>query len=232
MHAGRLLAAQIVPRYKDEDVSILALSDGGVVVGMQIAQQLHCPIGFLLIAEIDLPQELITIAGMSQDGSFSYNKMYSAGEIEEVLLEYRGVIEARKMEKLQELHRTLNAGGLVRKDLLLHKTIILVSDGMSSGFSLDLALEFLKPISYKKLVIVTPMASVPVVDRMHLVGDDLYVLNVLEDYISTDHYYDTKDVPPHDVVVKTVAHIMENWRETPKSAEMPSPNEASNSPQA
>jgi len=211
MQAGRLLASQIVPHYQGEKVSIVALSDGGVVVGMQIARQLHCPIGLMLVAEIDLPQELMTIAGMSQDGAFSYNKMYSAGEIEEVLQEYRGAIEAKKMQRMQELNKSLGTGSLLRKDLLEHYTIILVSDGMVNGFSLDLAMEFLKPISYKRLVIATSMASVPAVDRMHIVGDDLYILNVLEDYISTDHYYDTNDVPPHDIVIKTVSHIMKEW---------------------
>lgn len=211
MHAGRLLANQIAPKYTGEPVSVLALSDGGVVVGMQIARQLRCPIGLLLVAEIDLPQELITVAGMSQDGAFSYNKMYSAGEIEEILQEYRGTLEARKMERLSELHRSQGSGTLIRRDLLEHYNIILVSDGLANGFSLDLAMEFLKPVSFKKLIIATSMASVPVVDRMHILGDDLYILNVLEDYISTNHYYDTNDVPPHDVIVRTVEHIMAEW---------------------
>lgn len=212
MQAGRLLASQIAPKYQGEPVSVMALSDGGVVVGMQIAQQLHCPIGLLLVAEIDLPQEMMTVAGMSEDGAFSYNKMYSSGEIDEIVQEYRSTIEAKKMERLNELHRAAGGGNLIRRDLLEYHTIILVSDGMNSRFGLDLAMEFLKPVSYKKLVIATSMASVPVVDQMHIIADDLYILNVLEDYISTDHYYNTNDVPPHDVIVNTVTQINANWK--------------------
>jgi predicted phosphoribosyltransferase len=76
---------------------------------------------------------------------------------------------------------------------------------------LDLAAEFLKPIHLKGLVIATPFASVPAVDRMHILGDDIFCLSVIEDYISTDHYYDTQDVPPHDLVVKTIDKIIGQW---------------------
>jgi len=138
--------------------------------------------------------------------------MYAPGEIEEFISEYRGFIEEQKFNKMSEMHRLLGGSGLIRPDLLEHKNIILVSDGLSSGFSLDVAMEFLKPISIKKLVVATPFASVPAVDRMHILADDIYCLNVLEDYISTDHYYEKNDVPHHEVVVKTLEEIMQHWQ--------------------
>jgi predicted phosphoribosyltransferase len=211
MQAGRLLAAQIVPRYSGQEVFVLSLSDGGVVVGMQIAQQLHCPVGMLLVDEIELPQEVVAIAGISQDGAFTYNKKYSSGEIEEIVSEYRNVIEENKMEKMQEMQHLLGSGSLVRRDLIKGRNVVLVADGFSSGFSIDLALEFLKTMDYKKLVIAAPQASIDAVDRMHILADDLYVLNVVEDYIDTDHYYDVKDVPPHDVIISTVERLMKEW---------------------
>ena len=36
-HAGQVLAAQLLEKYRYEDCAIIALSDGGVVVGEQIA---------------------------------------------------------------------------------------------------------------------------------------------------------------------------------------------------
>lgn len=211
MQAGRLLAAQIVPRYTDQECFVLSLSDGGVVVGMQIAQQLHCPIGMLLVDEIELPQEVVAIAGISQDGAFTYNKKYSSGEIEEIVSEYRNVIEENKVEKMQEMQHLVGKGSLLRRDLIKGRNVVLVSDGFSSGFAIDLALEYLKTSEYKKLVIAAPQASIESVDRMHILADDLYVLNVVEDYIDTDHYYDVKDVPPHDVIISTVERLMQEW---------------------
>lgn len=207
-----MLAGQVSQKYQGAETSILALSDGGVVVGMQIAMQLHCPIGMMLVDEIELPREMVAIAGITQDGSFSYNQAYSPGQIEEMVSEYRGVIEQQKLVKLHEMHEMLGKSSLIRRDLLDNRNILLVSDGLSSGFSIDLAISYLKRIPYKKLIVVTPLASVSAVDRMHILADDIFCLSAVEDYINTDHYYDTKDVPEHSVVVQTVAGIINNWK--------------------
>lgn len=209
LQAGRMLASQLLPRYKDEDCVVIALSDGGVMVGAQIAMQLHCGISMLLVDEIELPMEMIAIGGITQDGSFAYNMAYSPGELEEMLMEYHGTIEQEKLEKLSEMHRLMRSANLIRPDLIKNRNVILVSDGLSSGFSIDLALQYLKPIAIKKLVIATPLASVPAVDRMHILADDIYCLSVVENFITTDHYYDTQDIPDHDLVIKTIGQIVE-----------------------
>lgn len=212
MQAGRMLANQIAPKYAGQDCVVVALSDGGVVVGSQIALALHAPLCMILSDEIQLPRELTALAGITQSGSFSYNHAYSDGEITEMAGEYRGAIEQQKLEKLHRLHRDAGGGALIREDMLDEKIIFLVSDGLNSGFAIDLALEYLKPVSYKSLVMAVPFASVQAVDRMHVLASDLYCLNVIADYFSTDHYYDTNDVPNHELVLKTVSRIVADWK--------------------
>lgn len=191
---------------------MVGLSDGGVMVGAQIALRLGCVLTMLLSDTIELPRENMAIAGISQDGSVSYNAAFSPGEIEEIMSEYHGVIEQEKLEKLHQMHRLVGRGGLIRKDLLRDHDVILVSDGLSNGFSLDIATQFLKPIHTKSLIVATPLASIPAVDRMHILADDIYCLSVIEDYISTGHYYDTQDVPAHELVVKTIEQVVSHWQ--------------------
>lgn len=212
MQAGRMLANQVAEKYKGEDSVVVALSDGGVMVGAQIAMKLNCAIGMLLADEIELPREMVAIGGITSDGSFTYNHAYSSGEIEELMMEYHGFIEQEKLSKLHEMNRLIKSGSLIRPDLIKNRNVILVSDGMSSGFSLDLALQYLKPIPMKKLAVATPLASVNAVDRMHVLADEIYCLSVLENYISTDHYYDVQDIPDHQDVINTIEHIVENWK--------------------
>lgn len=213
VEAGQKLAAQIVKKYAGKPCAVVGLSDGGVMVGAQIAIQLHCVLTMLISEAIELPREPEAIAGISQDGSFSYNSAYSPGELEELLAEYHGLIEQEKLQKIQDLQRlTGHRGGLIRKDLLRDHNVILVADGLSSGFSLDIAAEFLKPIHVSRLIVATPLASVKAVDRMHILADEIYCLSVIEDFISIDHYYDTQDVPAHDLVVKTVDEIVAHWK--------------------
>jgi putative phosphoribosyl transferase len=212
LQAGRMLASQISRKYGGQDCAVVALSDGGVVVGAQIALQLHAVVMLLLADQIELPREIIALAGITQDGSFSYNQAFSIGEIDEMVSEYRGLIEQQKLEKLHEMNRSLGRGGLIRQDLLEHRHVILVSDGLSSGFAIDLAIQFLKPVPVKSLVVATPFASVQAVDRMHILADDIFCMNVLEDYISTNHYYDAQDVPGHDVILDTVERVIRDWK--------------------
>jgi len=212
VEAGELLAKQIIEKYKGNECAVVALNDGGVMVGAQIALQLHSVLTLLLTETITLPREDSSVAGISQDGAFAYNPKYSSGEIEEFVSEYYHLIEQEKMTKMQEMHRLMGNGGLIRRDLLENHNVILVSDGLVDGFALDVAMQFLKPIHTKKIIVATPLASVHAVDRMHVLADDIYCLNVLEDYISTDHYYDVQDVPSHDKVIKTIEQIVGHWK--------------------
>lgn len=211
--AGQQLADLIAEKYQGQANAVVGLSDGGVMVGAQIALRLGCVLTMLLSETIELPRETTALAGITQDGIVSFNAEYSDSEIYNFVSEYRSVIEQQKIEKLRELHRkTGKKGGLISKSLLRDRNVILVSDGLSNGFSLDLAAEFLKPVRIKKLIVATPQASVRAVDRMHVLADDIYCLSVVEDYISTDHYYDTQDVPPHELVVKTVEQVVSRWK--------------------
>lgn len=212
VEAGQQLAKQISQKYKGNDCAVVALSDGGVMVGAQIALELHSVLTLLLSDTITLPREDAAVAGISQDGSFSYNQRYSQGEIDEFVGEYYHLIEQEKMNKLGQMHRLVGRGGLIRKDLLRDHNVILVSDGLQDGFLLDVAVQYLKTIEIKRLIVATPLASVPAVDRMHVLADEIFCLSVIEDYISTDHYYDAQDVPSHDKIVKTIEEIVSHWK--------------------
>ena len=206
-----MLANQLVPEFRYENCVVLALSDGGAMVGSQIAMSLHCAMELLITEEIELPREPDALAGIAQDGSFSFNTFYSPGEIDELMSEYYHYIEQEKISKLQQMHRMIGNSITLKKSMLKGRHVILVSDGMKSGFALDIAAQFLKPIAIESMIIAVPIASVKAVDRMHVVADKLYVLSVVDDYISTGHYYDKEDVPEHQVVVDTVQKIILNW---------------------
>lgn len=212
VEAGQLLAKQITQKYQGKPCAVVALNDGGVMVGAQIALELKCVLTLLLTETITLPRENDAVAGISQDGSFSYNQHYSQGEIDDFVGEYYHYIEQEKMTKMQEMHRMTGRTGLIRKDLLRDKYVILVTDGLLDGFSLDVAMQYLKMVHTERIMVATPLASVKAVDRMHILADEIFCLSVLEDYISTDHYYETQDVPPHDKVVKTVEQIVTHWK--------------------
>jgi len=212
MQAGRMLASRLVAKYSGENCAILALNDGGVMVGAQIASQLRCIIMLLLSDEITLPREPDPLAGITSGGDFAYNSQLSSGEIEEYTSEYFGLIEQEKRTTMHDLNRTAKKGSTVNKNLLKGQSIIIVSDGLKSAFSLDLALVYLKTIDIKNLIIATPIASVKAVDRMHIIADEIYCLSVVEGYINTDHYYDYHDIPEHEEIINMLKNLIEMWK--------------------
>ena len=141
----------------------------------------------------------------------AYNHNLPDAEIAAMASENYSVIEQEKLKQMHEMHQMVGAGGTVRKDLLKNHNVIVVADGLKTGFAFDLAVEFLKPIAIEKLVAAVPLASVQAVDRLHIQADDLYCLDVISEYMETDHYYEAQDVPDHATVLKTVEQIIQNW---------------------
>jgi putative phosphoribosyl transferase len=210
--AGAKLAAELLERYRYENCAVVALSDGAVLVGEQIATSLHCILTMLLIENIEIPGESMSFGGVSQGGTFTYNGMMSAGEAEEYTSEFHGYLEEQKREAFQRINRLLGDGGLIDNEMLRDHTVILVSDGLDNGASLDVAVDFLKPIRVKRLVVVAPVASVQAVDKLHMLADELHILDVKDNYLGTDHYYNQNDIPSHEETVAKINQIVLNWR--------------------
>lgn len=210
--AGELLAARLVDQYRYENCAVVALSDGAVEVGEQIAKALHSILTMLLIEQIEVPGESVAFGAVNQNGGFTYNGMFSAGEIESYTSEFHGYLEEQKREAFQKINRLLGEGGVIDNDMLRDHVVILVADGLDNGTSLEVAVDFLKPIRLRRLIIVTPVASVAAVDKMHILADEIHVLDVKENFLDTNHYYDKNDIPSHEEVIAKINEIVLNWR--------------------
>jgi putative phosphoribosyl transferase len=209
--AGYRIAIELMP-YRYENCVVVALSDGAVQVGRQIAASLHCTLTMLLVEHIDVPGEGQTFGTLNQSGRFVYNGMFSAGEVEEYYNEFHSYLEDKKRERFQQINRLLGYGGLVSEGMLRGQVVILVSDGLQNGASLDSAADFLKPVRVQRLIMVTPIASVEAVDRMHILADELHVLGVTDNFLDVNHYYEVNDVPTHDETVRTLNDNILEWR--------------------
>lgn len=218
--AGRLLA-QKLEKYKPKHIVVVALGEGSSLVAAQIAMKLHANMCLYAIKDITVPGEDDVLAGLGSGDTFAYNSYFSPGQLEEYTSEYRSYIEQQRMDRSHELHALLGDEGEINKNLLRHRTVIIVADGLASGYSLDVATAFMKRVAIKSLVIATPVASVAAVDRMHLLADEVYCLNVTDNFIGVDHYYDENVIPSIDGVVKMMRNISINWDRELPPAEAP-----------
>ncbi len=207
--AGHILAGKIADKYPIEKCLVVCLSEGAVIVGLEIAKTLRCEIFLLVTQDVELPGELDPIGSMSSSGVFTYNQgAYPAGELESINANYHSIIEQNRMNAFQKLNRINSKdGSSIPKSHLKNHNIILVSDGLRNGLSLDVAADFLKPIKIKNLILATPIAAVEVVDKMHLLADKIFCLDVVGDFITTDHYYENNIMPEHAVIISSMEKI-------------------------
>lgn len=158
-----------------------------------------------------MPRELQPLASMSTAGTFTFNHNLSHADLEEITTEMRPLIDQQRLETFQKLNRIVSKDGEINKKLLKNHTVIIVSDGLSNGMSIDVANDFLKSIVTKRTVIATPICNIGIVDRIHLLADDFYCIDVIEDGFPLAHYYDTNELPDHDTVMATMKNIALQW---------------------
>lgn len=210
--AGEKLAAVLTEKYRYEDCAVVALTDGAVLVGEPIAAELHSVLTMVISDDIEIPGENLMIGGVSQNGNFVRNSFMTQGQFDGYQSEFFGYFEQRKRESFQKINRLLGDGGTIDLDLLRDRVIILVSDGFSDQSSIDVALDFLKPVRYKKLVVAAPVASVAAVNRLHIAADELQILDVKANYLDTNHYYEDNSLPSHEETIDKINNIILNWR--------------------
>lgn len=210
--AGEQLARQLFDAYRYENVAVVALGDGGVAVGEPIAERLHCILTLLLSEDISMPGGALKFGAVSQTGQFTQSSSLTSSEVTEYGTEYHGYMEEQKRQAFHKINRLIGDGGIIDGDLLRNHTVVLVSDGLNDTTALDVALDFIKPIQIQKLVIAAPIASVEMVDKVHIIADELHILDVKTNYLNTDHYYDQNDLPSHEETIAKINQIVLNWR--------------------
>ena len=210
--AGEQLARLLVEKYRYENVAVVALGDGGVAVGEPIAERLHCVLTMLVSETVDVPGEGQSFGAMSQTGQFTFNSELGAEAVGEYVNEYHGYFEEQKRQALHRINKLIGDGGVIDQTLLQDHTIVLVTDGLNDMTILDVAMDFLKPVRMQKLVNAAPIASVELVDKVHLIADELHILDVKSNYLDTNHYYDQNDLPSHEETIAKINQIVLNWR--------------------
>lgn len=200
--AGRLLADKL-QQYRTKPCAVLAMSAGGVIVGAQIAMRLHCHLMLLSSENIVLPGEHEPIAALTAN-SFSYSGKLSESEIDYINGEFHGVIDTQRMVKQHALNRLVTKDTKITPNDLRDRVVVAVSDGFTDTLGLDVLEDFIKPIRTKRLIIAAPLTNVKALDKMHLLADELVILDVREDMISIDHHYEKNNIPSYKDLIKII----------------------------
>jgi len=210
--AGAKLASELINPYRYENTAVVSLDSGGVAVGYQIAIYLHATLQLLLSEAIRIDDESIDYATVLPEGVVAKNPDMSESEDQYYYGEYAGQLDDGIREAESKINRMLGDGGDINTEVLRGRNVILVSDGLKSGTMLDAAVKWLKPVRAEKIILATPIISVEALDRAHILVDELHILGVTPNFISTEHYYDQDDAPDKKMVKKMMDATILGWK--------------------
>ena len=192
--AGRRLAEKL-KRYKGSNTLVMAIPAGGVPVAAEIANALQLPADLLIVRKIPLPDNPEAGFGaMGPDGEMILNVPWVA---QLHLAEYEIVSQKQKtIESIKKRDQIFRKGRPYPD--LNGKAVILVDDGMASGYTMLAAIGFTRRLEPTKIITAVPTASNKTVDFVLLQVDELVCLNVRRGYYfavadAYENWYDLDD---------------------------------------
>ena len=209
--AGVKLADELMPLYRYENTVVVALSEAGLAVGYQIAVNLHTALRRLLMKTIHIDDESIDYATIMPGGIVAINPSLSESEQSYYYGEYAGWLEEQIREGILSIDRLMGADEISPENMRGYN-VILTDDGINNPTKLEAALTWLKPARVDKVVLACPVISVPALDRAHILCDELHILGVAANYVSTEHYYEEDDAPDSDMARRMIDVTINNWK--------------------
>jgi putative phosphoribosyl transferase len=210
VEAGRRLAAKLARYANREDVVVLGIPRGGVPVAFEVAQAIHAPLDILLARKLGVPGEReLAMGAIASGGARILNRRLIAelGVTEEQVAETIAEQEA-ELQRREELYRGVRPGIPI-----LGKTIILVDDGIATGSSMLAAIEALRTLHPKKIVVAVPVAPTHADTDIGNVADEFICLDQPEWFFGIGQFY--KDFSQVDDL--KVRALLERSARTPAS---------------
>jgi putative phosphoribosyl transferase len=209
--AGQRLAEKLMD-YRYENTAVLALSPGGVIVGEQIARRLHSAMSLLLTSRITAPGDKSLVIGtMDSTGIFTYNSMIAAGQMEEYLQDMRNYMEEEKIRHLYDMASVVGEHGLADPAQLDGRNIIITTDGVKNGMSIDAALHYLQRIHTEKIIAAIPVGPAEILERIHPLVDQLEYLYIPDNFFTVSHYYTDEEPIDPATVMDHINNAVARW---------------------
>jgi len=192
--AGWLLA-QKLSGYKDVNGIVLGIPSGGVPVAAEIAKVLGLSLDVIIVRKIQLPDNPEAGFGaVGPDGEVSLNtNLISQLHLTKEEVERQIQITVNTIKRRNELFRKGRPFPLLK-----HKVVIIVDDGLASGYTMFSAIGFIKRHKPEKVVVAVPTAPKGTVDLILPQVDELVCLNVRSGFTfavadAYENWYDLED---------------------------------------
>lgn len=198
--AGRKLSGALKAYAGAKDAVVVALPRGGVVVGRAVADALKLPLDIVVPRKLGAPgQEEYAIGALVEGGEAVWNEAergrFKPAALEDIVHKER-VEAARRMSKYR--------AGLPPRDLA-GKTVLLVDDGMATGYTVRAALRTVRGERPSKVVVAVPIGPPDAVASLKSEADEVVVLHQPLTFFAIGGFYDEFDQVDDETVIRSLA---------------------------
>jgi len=198
-HAGKILAEKLQEYGGNRKVIVLAVPAGGVPVGYVVAKEIAVPMDVVVVRKAQIPwNPEAGFGAVTWDGEIVLNEslLGSLGlterMIEESIMKTRRIIQER-IRRFRGDRPMPDLGG---------KTVVLVDDGLASGFTMLAAARSVRKREPEKVVVAVPTASLRAVQLLRSEADEIVCLNIRSGpiFAVADAYKNWYDLSDEEVV--------------------------------
>ncbi|MCC2672711.1 MAG: phosphoribosyltransferase, partial [Armatimonadetes bacterium] len=152
--AGRRLAVEL-ERFRAPDTLVLGVPRGGVVVAAEVARALEAPLDVVIARKLGAPQQPELAIGAVISGGGRLLDDYAIRYLR-VSAEYLEAETARQQEEIRR--RISDYRGAEPAPELRGRTVIVVDDGVATGYTIRAALIALREQEPARLIVAVPVA--------------------------------------------------------------------------
>lgn len=174
--AGRQLATKLVG-YKNQGVIVLAIPNGGVPVALQVALALNADLDLVVARKIPIPlRPEGGFGAVADDGTTILNQDVLKGlSLSEQQITYQVSKVRSDIQKRSLLYRGERPLFMVND-----RVVIIIDDGLASGYTMMAAVESVRRRQPKQIVVAVPAASATAVRQVEKITDR--VITVVTDF--------------------------------------------------
>ncbi|WP_457599117.1 phosphoribosyltransferase [Hydrogenimonas sp.] len=199
--AGERLAERLEKMGPFEKPIVLALPRGGVPVAYRVAKRLHAPLDVIIVRKLGAPFNEEFAIGALVEGEperivLNEEAVYRLG----VGKEYLDRVVAKERE---ELHRRqkMYRGEENPIEHLSGRTVILIDDGIATGYTMKAALAAIREQHPAQIVVAVPVAPPDTLSEMERLADEVVVLETPEPFWAVGAHYERFDQTSDEEVI-------------------------------
>jgi len=205
IQAGDVLAEEL-SHIDLDNALLLAVPRGGVVVAVPAARRLGLPIGVLITRKLGHPlNPEVAIGAVMPDGS----AMYDAQTMARLGLGDDDLNKLIEQEYLEIKRRLAVYTGSEDAPAISNRTVLLIDDGIATGYTLYAAVKWLKTLTPQKIIIAVPVAPPEVISSLAAQVDMVICPLQPPDFTSVGmHYQDFSQTTDAEVI-----HILNDLKQ-------------------